>query len=119
MPSKKAALKQASEERTRQRLATRQEVAKRASETKQRKREEAMTQSASGQEPASLVAEATTERPEANVAQPKAAPERGAMVTVALRGEQAARLRALATSWKLSLAKPLVEMMNTFEATNG
>ena len=41
------------------------------------------------------------------------------MVTVALRGESAARLRTLAASQSLSLAKLLVRMMDSLEAQTG
>ena len=41
---------------------------------------------------------------------------RGAMATVALRGEQAERLRALAAEHETTLAKLLVRMMEVFEA---
>ena len=41
---------------------------------------------------------------------------RGAMATVALRGEQAERLRALAAKHETTLAKLLVRMMEVFEA---
>ena len=115
---KKAAQKRAVEERTRQRLAARKEAAQRGAETKRRKREQA-AQSAPKPEVASQVAEERTERPERDVAQQKAATDRGPMVTVALRGEPAARLRALAASQKLSLAKLLVRMVDSFEAQAG
>jgi len=59
-------------------------------------------------------------RPERNVAQTGLArpggQASGAMVTVALRGESAQRLRALAAAQKMSLSKLLVRMMEVFEA---
>jgi hypothetical protein len=120
---KKAALDRAVEERTQQRLAARKEAAKRGAETKRRKREEAarhtdggQAQGAPGQEVASQVAEEQTKATPPKVAQQKAATDRGPMVTVALRGESAARLRALAASQGLSLAKLVLRMMDSLEA---
>jgi hypothetical protein len=115
---KKAALDRAVEERTRQRLAARKEAAKRGAETKRRKREEA-AQGAPKPEVASRVAEEQKERPEGTGAQQKAATDHGPMVTVALRGESAARLRALAASQGLSLAKLVLRMMDSLEAETG
>jgi len=43
----------------------------------------------------------------------------GPMVTVALRGEPAQRLRALAAAQEMSLSKLLVRMMEAFEAQAG
>jgi hypothetical protein len=66
--------------------------------------------------------ERQTKRPERNVAQTgrAAGPIHGeqsrTMATVALRGEQAERLRALAAKHELTLAKLLVRMMEVFEA---
>ncbi|HUT75275.1 MAG TPA: hypothetical protein VM221_10650 [Armatimonadota bacterium] len=61
-----------------------------------------------------------TKRPEATTAQKRRAGEppadRGAMVTVALRGEQAERLRALAAKHELTLAKLLVRMVGCSRA---
>ena len=114
----RAAQKQAVEKRTQQRLAARKEAAQRGAETKRRKREEA-SEGAPKPEVASQVAEERNERPEGDVAQQKAATDRGPMVTVALRGEAAARLRALAASRKLSLAKLLLRMMDSLEAQSG
>ncbi|HUT74239.1 MAG TPA: hypothetical protein VM221_05295 [Armatimonadota bacterium] len=69
-------------------------------------------------------------RPQRNVAQDKPAADatlrssdasslrstsRGAMATVALRGEQAQRLRALAAKHEMTLSKLLVRMMEVFE----
>jgi len=59
-------------------------------------------------------AERQTKRPERNVAQTGRAS--GPMVTVALRGESASRLRALAAAQEMSLSKVLVRMMEVFEA---
>jgi hypothetical protein len=52
----------------------------------------------------------------AKAAQGKPAAARGAMATVALRGEQAEHFRALAAKHELSLAKLLLRMMEVFEA---
>jgi len=114
----RAAQHRAVEERTRQRLAARKEAAQRGAETKRRKRQQA-TQGAPERKVAPQeVVEERTERPERDVARQKAASDRGEMVTVALRGESAARLRALAASQKLNLSKLLVAMMEAFEAQN-
>ena len=115
---KKAAQKRAVEERTRQRLAARKEAARRGAETKRRKREQA-AQSAPKPEVASQVADERTERPEGDGARNRPISDRGPMVTVALRGESAARLRALAAGHKLSLAKLLLRMMDSLEAQAG
>ena len=112
----RAAQTQAVEKRTQERLAARKEAARQVAETKRRKREQA-AQAAPGPGVASQVAEERSERPERNVAQQGRAS--GPMVTVALRGEPAARLRALAASQKLSLAKLLVRMMDSLEAQTG
>jgi len=115
---RKAALEQAVEKRTRQRLAARKEAAKKGAETKRRKRGQA-AQSAPKPEVASQVAEEQKERPERSVAQNRPPHDPAAMVTVALRGAPAARLRALATKDGLSLSKLLVRMMEVFEAQTG
>jgi len=70
---------------------------------------------AEGQQPE--VAKAQTKRPEANTARRSDSP--AAMVTVALRGEQAERFRALAAAQQMSLSKLLVRMMEAFEAQAG
>jgi len=111
----RAAQKQAVEKRTQQRLAARKEAAQRGAETKRRKREEA-AQSAPKPEAAPQAAEEPIGRTRRNVAQNRPPHDPAAMVTVALRGEPAARLRALATKEGLSLAKLLVRMMEVFEA---
>jgi len=121
---KKAAQKRAVEERTQQRLAARREVAQRGAETKRRKREaraqaQAAPQAAESQGRRVQVADLQTGRPQRTVTQEGAATDRGPMVTVALRGEPAARLRALAASQKLSLANLLVRMMDSLEAQTG
>jgi len=79
-------------------------------------------------------AERQTKRAERNVAQDRPAADatlrssdasslrstsRGAMATVALRGEQAERLRGLAAKHETTLAKLLVRMMEVFEAQAG
>jgi hypothetical protein len=46
----------------------------------------------------------------------RGAPARPGMATVALRGEQAERFRALAAKHEMSLSKLLVRMMDVFEA---
>lgn len=43
-------------------------------------------------------------------------PDRGHMVTIALHGEQADRLRTLASNRQLSLAKLVVAMMEVYQA---
>ena len=85
--------------------------AKLAAESKQMRDAEAAAQ---GEQPQAQAADRQTKRPERNVAQDKQAS--GAMVTVALRGESAQRLRALAAAQQLSLSKLLVRMMEVFEA---
>ena len=111
MSRQKAAQNQAVEKRTQQRLAARKEAGQRGAETKRRKQ---MVEAPSQTAP-------TT--PPAVEAQPEAAPkpERpgGPMVTVALRGEPAARLRALAVAQQMSLSKLLVRMLEVFEAQAG
>ena len=87
-------------------------------------------QAAKGEKPQPQGAKPQTKRPERNVAQDRPAADatlrssdasslrstsRGAMATVALRGEQAERLRALAAKHELTLAKLLVRMMQVFE----
>jgi D-alanyl-D-alanine carboxypeptidase len=71
-------------------------------------------QAATAQKPQAQGAEPQTKRPEASRAQDKRAG--GAMATVALRGEQAERVRALAAKHEMSLSKLLVRMMEVFEA---
>jgi D-alanyl-D-alanine carboxypeptidase len=120
--------KQAVEQRTQQRLAARKEATQKGVETRRRNREaQGKPQSAKAQEPApgaaqaaeaqqgqAQVADGRTKRPERPGAQDKRAG--GAMATVALRGEQAERFRALAAKHELTLAKLLVRMMEVFEA---
>jgi hypothetical protein len=92
---------------------------------------------AEGQQPE--VAKAQTKRPERARAQDRpagdatlrssdasslrsrsrGAPARPGMATVALRGEQAERLRGLAAKHEMTLAKLLVRMMEVFEAQAG
>jgi len=133
--------KQAVEQRTQQRLAARKEAAKRGAETRRRKCEGlladvAAKKAALKKHEAKLVAKtrkmldaeaaAAEQAGQPQVAKPQAErPERptgrtsavsAAMATVALRGEQAERFRALAVRDGLSLAKLLVRMMEVFEA---
>jgi len=110
------------EQRTQQRLAARREAAQRGVETRRRNREareqaQAAPQAAEPQAQRAQAADRQTKRPERNVAQDKQAS--GAMVTVALRGESAQRLRALAAAQQMSLSKLLVRMMEVFEAQAG
>jgi hypothetical protein len=119
MEMAKQTKKQAVEQRTQQRLAARSEAAQRGVQTRRRNREAqeqppAAAQAPEAQEPQAPVADRQTKRPERNVAQDKQAS--GAMVTVALRGESAQRLRALAAAQQMSLSKLLVRMMEVFEA---
>jgi len=109
---RRAAQNRAVEERTRQRLTARREAAQRGAETRRRNRERAAP-SAPEPEVAPQVAEERTEATAPNVAQQGRAS--GAMVTVALRGEQAQRLRALAAAQEVTLAKLLERMMDRFE----
>ncbi len=68
-----------------------------------------------GAEPAEQAA--AGQQPGAEQADPSPAPTgRGPMATVALTGEPAVRLRALAEANHLSLAKLVVRMMEVFEA---
>ncbi len=127
-----------------QRLAARQEAVKKGAETRRRKREELPAEvaakkaelkrheaklaaeskkmrdaeSAAGvQKQEAPVASQPTQRPERKLAQAERAG--GPMVTVALRGESAQRLRALAAAHEMSLSKLLVRMMEVFEAQAG
>ena len=114
--------KQAVEQRTQQRLAARKEAAQRGVETRRRNREEreqaqVAPQAAEPQQGQAQAADGQTKRPERNVAQKGRAA--GAMVTVALRGESAERVRALAAAQGMSLSKLLVRMMEVFEAQAG
>jgi len=71
------------------------------------------------------VAKVQTKRPERNVPSTSLGTgaqkgrDLGPMATVALRGEQAERFRALAAKEELTLAKLLVRMMEVFEAQAG
>lgn len=114
MAKKKAEQNQAVAERTQQRLAARTEAAQRGAETRKRTRDQ-VTQVAEEPQVAAPVANEQTERPEANVAQEKPNMDGGAMVTVALRGAEAERLRRLAKEQEVSLSKLLVWMMDCFE----
>jgi len=106
-----------------QRLAARKEAAKRGVETRRRNREAREQVNVATQVPKPQVAEPTmatghTKRAASDVVQAKRALPGGqvsAMATVALRGEQAARFRALAAKQGLSLAKLLVRMLEVFE----
>jgi hypothetical protein len=109
------------------RLAARKEAAHRGVETRRRNREareqaHVAAQAARPQEQQVQAAEPQTRRPERNVPSTSlgtgAQKGRGSepMVTVALRGESAQRLRALAEKEGLSLSKFLVRMMEVFEA---
>jgi len=103
-------------------------------QTEQPKPAPVAPQAAKGKQPQAQGAEGGKKRPARNVAQKGRAAgsaadatlrssdasslrstSRGAMVTVALRGEQAERLRALAAKHELTLAKLLVRMMEVFE----
>ena len=114
--------KLAVEQRTRQRLAARKEAIQKGVETRRRNREaREQPQFATpptqprGQQPEA--AQRQSKGPQANTA-PKSEAS-ATMATVALRGEQAVRFRALAEKEKLSLAKLLVRMMEVFEAQAG
>jgi len=105
--------------RTQQRLAARNGATQKGVETRRRNREarkEAHTapQVAEPQPGQAQAADSHTERPERDVAQKGRAS--GPMATVALRGEQAERFRALAAKHEMTLAKLLVRMMEVFEA---
>jgi len=127
----RAAKKRAVEQRTQQRLTARKEAAQRGVETRRRNQEAKVkgqpakarkqapvaAQVAQPQEQQAPVAGRQTKRPERAVAQDKRAG--GAMVTVALRGESAQRLRALAAAQEMSLSKLVVRMMELFEAQAG
>jgi hypothetical protein len=115
----RAEQKRAVKQRTQRRLAARKEGVQRGVETRRRNREarkqaHVALRAAEPQQGQAQAAEPKTKRPERTVAQDKRAG--GAMVTVALRGEQAERLRALAAKHELTLAKLLVRMMEVFEA---
>jgi len=119
---RRAAQNQAVEQRTQQRLAARKEAAQRGVETRRRNREareqaQAAPQAAKAQGQQRQVADRQTKRPQRTVAQDKQAS--GPMVTVALRGEPAQRLRALAAAQEMSLSKLLARMMEVFEAQAG
>ena len=119
---RRAAQNWAVEQRTQQRLAARKEAAQRGVETRRRNREareqaQVAAQAAEPQGQQAQVADGQTGRPERNVAQKGRAS--GPMVTVALRGESAQRLRALAAAQQMSLSKLLVRMMEVFEAQAG
>ena len=120
--------KQAVEQRTQQRLAARKEAAQKGAETRRRNqeaREQAPVapQAAEPQGQQAQAAYGQSKRPGRNVAQAGLArpggQASGPMVTVALRGESAQRLRALAAKDGLSLSKLLVRMMEVFEAQAG
>jgi hypothetical protein len=107
------------EQRTQQRLAARKEAAHRGVETRRRNREareqaHVAAQAAQPQEQQAQAADRQTKRPERTVAQKGRGSE--PMVTVALRGESAQRLRALAAVQKMSLSKLVARMMEVFEA---
>jgi len=115
----KAEQNRAVEKRAQQRLAVRKEAAQRGAETRRRNREapekaHAAAQAAEPQEGRAQAADRQTRGPERNVAQKGRAG--GPMATVALRGESAQRLRALAAAQHMSLSKLLVRMMEAFEA---
>ena len=127
----RAAQNRAVEERTQQRLAARKQAAQRGVETRRRNREaqgkpkpavtqkkaDVAPQAAEAQEQQAEVAKRQTKRAERATARSSEA--RAAMATVALRGEQAERFRALAAKEGLTLAKLLVRMMEVFEAQAG
>ena len=126
--------KQVVEQRAQQLLAARREATQRGVETRKRNREAQLAElkqheaklaaeskkareaeaAAGAQGPQPQAAKQQKERPGRNVAQKGRAGE--PMVTVALRGEQAERLRALAAKQGLTLARLLVRMMEVFEA---
>ena len=115
----KAEQKRAVERRTHERLAARKEAAHESAETRRRKQEEQKQppeapRAAEPQQGQAQAADGQTRRPGRAVAQ--AGRASGAMVTVALRGESAQRLRALAAKHEMSLSKLLVRMMEVFEA---
>jgi len=121
----------ATAKRTQQRLAARKEAAKRGAETRRRNQEaRAKGQAAEAAKQALVAARAAaaqkqqppagdeqTGRPERKVAQTGRAV--GPMATVALRGEQAVRFRALAAARGVSLARLLVQMIEAFEEQAG
>jgi len=74
-------------------------------------------QAANGKQPQAQGAERQTKRPEATTAQKERAG--GPMATVALRGEEAVRFRALAAARGVSLARLLVQMIEAFEEQAG
>ena len=113
------AVAKAIEKRTQQRLAARKDAAKRGVETRRRNREaqkeaHTTTQAPESQQGQAQAADRQTRRPERAGARNSAAS--ASMVTVALRGESAERLRALAAAQQMSLSKLLVRMMEVFEA---
>ena len=119
---RRAAQNQAVEKRTQQRLAARKEAAQRGVETRRRNREareqaHVGPQAAEPQGKQGQVADRKAGRAQRTGAQDKRAS--GAMVTVALRGEPAQRLRALAAAQEMSLSKLLARMMEVFEAHAG
>jgi len=118
--------KQAVEQRTQQRLAARQQAAQRGVETRRRNREareqaQVAPQAAEAQEQKPAVAKRRTklrERAAPATSLGTGAHDKGpseAMATVALRGEQAVRFRALAAARGVSLARLLVQMIEAFE----
>jgi len=116
---RRAAQNRAVEQRTGQRLAARKEATQRGVETRRRNREareqaQAAPQAAKAQGRRGQVAGGKAGRARRTGAQDKRAS--GAMVTVALRGEPAQRLRALAAAQEMSLSKLLARMMEVFEA---
>jgi hypothetical protein len=87
-------------------------------ETRRRNRQareqaQAAPQAAEAQEQQAQAAHGQTKRAERATARSSEAP--AAMATVALRGEQAVRFRALAAAQQMSLSKLLVRMMEVFE----
>ena len=119
---RRAAQNRAVEQRTRQRLAARKEAAQRGVETRRRNREareqaQAAPQAAKAQGKQGQAADRKAGRPQRTGVQDSRAS--GPMVTVALRGESAQRLRALAAAQEMSLSKLLVRMMEVFEAQAG
>ena len=133
----RAAEKKAVEQRTQQRLAAHKEAAERGVETRRRNREAqvkrqraktqeqrpAATQATEPQQGQAQAADGQSKRPERNVAQKGRARPGGQasepMATVALRGESASRLRALAAAQEMTLSELLVRMMEVFEAQTG
>jgi len=112
--TQKAALKKHEAELVAETRRTLEAEAAAEPQAEQAKPAPAVPQAAKAKKPQTQGADRHTKRPERNVAQTGRAA--GPMVTVALRGESAQRLRALAVAQQMSLSKLLVRMMEVFEA---